>query len=224
MALNIRPSYDSFRALRENNSYYIDKTQMLEEYLVRRFDKVVLFTRPRRFGKTVTMTMFRDFLDIRQDSKEIFKDLKIMDSADVVDKFMNQYPVVFFSLKEVFGEDYGSILDRLQNVASSVCKQNAWLLDSEKVDEADKELLNTLRFRKRKENAVEVLDLLSRMLFDHYGKPVFIIIDEYDVPMAKALGTPVYDKVRDMIEQMLSYVCKTNDHVMAVLLYEIAAR
>ena len=69
MSINIRASYDSFRELRENNSYYVDKTDIIEEYLVRKFDKAVLFARPRRFGKTLTMTMVRDFLDIKQDSK-----------------------------------------------------------------------------------------------------------------------------------------------------------
>ena len=90
MQINIRSSYDSFRELRENNAYYVDKTEMIEEYLVRRFDKAVMFTRPRRFGKTLTMTMFRDFLDIRQDSKEIFSGLKVMEFSDVVESFMNQ--------------------------------------------------------------------------------------------------------------------------------------
>lgn len=79
MQINIRSSYDSFRDLRENDSYYIDKTEVIEEFLVRRFDRTVLFTRPRRFGKTLTMTMFRDFLDIRQDSRKIFSGLKVME-------------------------------------------------------------------------------------------------------------------------------------------------
>ena len=110
MKLNIRASYDSFRDLRENDAYYIDKTEMIDEYLIDRFDKAVLFARPRRFGKTLTMTMFRDFLDIRQDSRDIFSGLKIMDCPDVVSNYMNQYPVVFISLKEVFGPDFDAVL------------------------------------------------------------------------------------------------------------------
>ena len=88
MKMNIRASYDSFRDLRENDAYYIDKTAIIEEYLIDRFEKAVLFARPRRFGKTLTMTMFRNFLDIRQDSRDIFSGLKIMDSPDVVRNFM----------------------------------------------------------------------------------------------------------------------------------------
>ena len=107
MSIRIRSAYDSFRALRESNAYYIDKTEMLEEYLERRFDKAVLFARPRRFGKTLTMTMFRDFLDIKQDSRDIFEGLKIMDYPDVVQEYMNQFPVIFLTLKEVFGEEIG---------------------------------------------------------------------------------------------------------------------
>ena len=102
MKLNIRASYDSFRDLRESNSYYIDKTDLIEEFLIDKFDKAVLFARPRRFGKTLTMTMLRDFLDIRQNSRDIFEGLKIMNNTELVNNYMNQYPVVFISLKEVF--------------------------------------------------------------------------------------------------------------------------
>ena len=96
--MNIRASYDSFRDLRENDAYYIDKTAILEEYLVKRFNKAVLFARPRRFGKTLTMTMFRDFLDIRQKSADIFEGLKIMEHPDVVEKYMNPRPLETGSL------------------------------------------------------------------------------------------------------------------------------
>ena len=219
MKANIRSSYDSFRNLRENNVYYIDKTEMLEEYLVRRFDNVVLFTRPRRFGKTLTMTMFRDFLDIRQDSREIFKGLRIMDHPEVVEGFMNQYPVVFISLKEVFGNDFDHILANFRIVISEVCKSFDDLLESEKIDPADKDILLALRRQSADEANMEaVLSLLCRMLRAHYRKQVFVIVDEYYVPMSKALDTPYYDKVRGMIEHMLSYVCKTNDNVKAVML------
>ncbi|MBQ9437587.1 MAG: AAA family ATPase [Lachnospiraceae bacterium] len=217
--MNIRASYDSFRALREDNSYYIDKTGMLEEYLVKRFDKAVLFARPRRFGKTMTMTMFRDFLDIRQDSREIFKGLKVMDRPEVVKNYMNQYPVVFISLKEVFGDGFEKIFENFKITISNMCLAFRELLESDKVQEEDK--IQCLKIRRQEAgegNSIAVLGLLSRMLHDHYGKPAFVIVDEYDVPMAKALGTPSYDKVRNMIEHMLSYVCKTNDDVKAVLL------
>lgn len=219
MQVNIRSSFDSFRELRENNAYYVDKTEMIEEYLDRRFDKAVMFTRPRRFGKTMTMTMFRDFLDIRQDSRDIFSGLKVMECTDVVKNFMNCYPVIFISLKEVFGETYDSIFKNFQIVISELCMSYSELIGSDKVKEEDK--IQCLKIRKQEageENSIAVLGLLARMLRDHYDKRAFVIVDEYDVPMAKAYGTPVYDKVRDMIEHMLSFVCKTNGNVKAVML------
>ena len=107
----------------------------------------------------------------------------------------------------------------VRNVTSTLCKENSYVIKSEKVDPADKVLLEKIRYREGKpEDTVEVLGLLSRMLYSYYGKQVFIIVDEYDVPMAKALGTEYYDKVRDMIEHMLSYVCKTNSNVKAIML------
>ena len=219
MEINIRASYDSFRDLRENHAYYIDKTEMLEEYLIRRFDKAVLFARPRRFGKTLTMTMLRDFLDIRQDSREIFSGLKIMEYPDVVRNYMNQYPVVFLSLKEVFGDSYEKVFRNFQIVISTVCDVHVGLLESRNVGKIHKEFFEKLqRKESNEEDTIQALGLLCQMLRDEYKKQVFVIIDEYDVPMAKALGTPYYDKVRDMIEHMLSYVCKTNDNVKAVVL------
>ena len=219
MALNIRTSYDSFRELRENNAYYIDKTGVIKDYLTDKFDKAILFARPRRFGKTLTMTMFRDFLDIRQDSRKIFENLEIMAHIDVVDNYMNKYPVIFLSLKEIYGESFVNTFRNLQVLIAGYCKKIADILDDTRVNEADRELFKELEYQKADEtNTVASLDLLSRMLHDHYKKQVFVIIDEYDVPMAKSLGKPEYDRIRDIIEHMLSFVCKTNDNVKGVIL------
>ena len=119
----------------ESNSYYVDKTMTLDEYLSKPSDTVLHFARPRRFGKTLTMTMFRDFLDIRQDSKEIFKGLKIMECQDIVDNYMNQYPVVFLSLKEVYGDSFKKVFRNFQISISSLCEsmknsltlRNSWI-------------------------------------------------------------------------------------------------
>ena len=218
MELNIRSSYDSFRELRENNSYYVDKTAMLEEFLDRRFEKAVLFTRPRRFGKTMTMTMFRDFLDVRQNSKDIFDRLEIMNHPQVVEKYMNKYPVVFISLKEVFGDSFEAVLNYFKMEISELFDEYKYLLDNNSITE-EKELFITIQNEKADQEHIEkAISFLCRILKKYYKKPAFVIIDEYDVPMAKALDKPYYDKVRDMIEHMLSYVCKTNDNVKAVIL------
>ncbi|SFO21551.1 Predicted AAA-ATPase [Pseudobutyrivibrio sp. UC1225] len=219
--MNIKSSYDSFRELRENKAYYIDKTEMLKEYLVDKFDKAVLFARPRRFGKTLTMTMFRDFLDIRQDSRDIFDGLDIMKHSDVVAEYMNQYPVVFISLKEIFGEDIDSINQAFSIAISKLCEDNKFLVedDNPNISDVNRSLFKKLWAQETDQaNTERAIDLICQMLKQYYGKPVFVIIDEYDVPMAKALGTDAYDKVRDMIEHMLSYVCKTNENVKAVML------
>lgn len=219
MRLRIRASYDSFRELREDQAYYIDKTEVLQDYLIESFEKAMLFARPRRFGKTVTMTMIRDFLDIRQDSREIFEGLQIMQHPDTVRDFMNQYPVVFISLKEVFGKSFEDVLQNLRIAVSEMCESYRFLLKSEATGEASKYFLDTLLRRKGKQPDTEqALELLCRMCREHFGKPAFVLIDEYDVPMAKALDAPYYDRVRDMVEHMLSYVCKTNGNVRGVLL------
>ena len=219
MEIIIDETIDSFRTIREEGCYYVDKTLMIKEYFKDNFKRKVLFACPRRFGKTLTMTMFRDFLDIRQDSKAIFEGLEIMEYPDIVRDYMNKYPVVFFSLKEAFGKTPSSFSRMFQNVVAELCVNYSELLLSEDVDEADKEKLNNLMHMKaEREDAVTVLGLLSRMLRKCHKKPVFVIVDEYDVPMAKTLGTPFYDEVRDTIEQMLSFVCKTNDNVEAVIL------
>ncbi|WP_031556128.1 AAA family ATPase [Oribacterium sp. FC2011] len=217
--LSIRSSYDSFRDLRENNSYYIDKTEIIEEYLIKRFDKAVLFARPRRFGKTLTMTMFRDFLDIRQKSESIFAGLKVMENTDVVEKYMNQYPVIFISLKEVFGDSFEKVFRNFQIAIATTYDSCAELLESEKISDLHKEFFVKLQRKEMgEEDTIQSVALLAQIMRKHYGRQVFVIIDEYDVPMAKALGTPYYDEVRDMIEHMLSFICKTNDNVKAVLL------
>ncbi|MBR3023828.1 MAG: AAA family ATPase [Oscillospiraceae bacterium] len=221
MKINIRASYDSFRELRENNSYYIDKTDLIEEFLIDKFDKAVLFARPRRFGKTLTMTMLRDFLDIRQESRDIFCGLKVIDNAVLVENYMNKYPVVFISLKEVFGENFKSIFSSLRIAVSNLCEENRFLVEENNtnISETSKSLFANLWNRRAEQPDTEqALGLLCQMLRSYYKQKVFVIIDEYDVPMAKALGSPEYDKVRDMIEHMLSYVCKTNENVKGVIL------
>ncbi|MBQ9306676.1 MAG: AAA family ATPase, partial [Clostridia bacterium] len=191
MKISIRTSYDIFRELRESGAYYVDKTEMIADYLVNRFEQAIMFTRPRRFGKTLTMTMFRDFLDIRQDSSDIFAGLRIMEYPDVVKNYMNQYPVVFLSLKEVFGDSFEAIFKYFQIAISTLYDDNADLIESESISSIHKDLFVKLQRQEADvQDTIHALALLCKMLKDKYQKQVFVIIDEYDVPMAKALGTP----------------------------------
>ena len=219
MGIRIQPSEDDFRTLRESGAYYVDKTEIIAEYLDLHFERAVMFARPRRFGKTLTMTMFRDFLDIRQDSREIFSGLKIMEHSDVVRKCMNQYPVIFLSLKGISGETFENVLQKMRVEISKVCEEHRYLMESPEVSPAWKAQFDRLINQAAAQaNTEQALDLIAKMLNAHFGKPAFVIIDEYDVPMAKAYGSEFYEQVRDMIEQMLSYVCKTNSSVKAVML------
>lgn len=219
MRIKIDESYDDFRQLRENGFYFADKTLILKEYLYDHFKSRILFARPRRFGKTLTMTMFREFLDIRQDSRDIFDGLMIMEHAEIVEQYMNQYPVVFLPLKEVFGESFEEVFRNFQIAISKVCEANLFLLDSNSVSSAGKQFFEKLWHQNAdRANTVQALDLLCQMLKQHYHKPAFVIIDEYDVPMAKTVDMPFYENVRDMISHMLSYVCKTNGNVKSVML------
>ena len=126
---------------------------------------------------------------------------------------------MFSSLKEVFGKSFEDVLQNLRIAVSEMCESYRFLLKSEATGEASKYFLDTLLRRKGKQPDTEqALELLCRMCREHFGKPAFVLIDEYDVPMAKALDAPYYDRVRDMVEHMLSYVCKTNGNVRGVLL------
>ena len=192
---------------------------MLHLYLTKRFEKAVLFARPRRFGKTITVTMFRDFLDISKNNLGLFDGLKIMDHPDTVAACMNRYPDIFLSLKEVFREDFEAVLRNLKIALSTVFEENLFLLESDQLSMINKSLFYRILERKGKQADTEQgLGLLCRMLRQYYGVPAFVIIDEYDVPMAKTLGLSCYYRVRDMVEHMLSYVCKTNEDVKAVML------
>ena len=215
----VNESCDSFRELIESGAYYVDKSDMLKEYLQDNFKKVVLFARPRRFGKTLTMTMFRDFLDIRQDSRKLFEGLKVMDCPEFTDEYMNQYPVIYCSFKEITGDSTEQVFQNFQILFSKLCEDFLILQSSDRVSEASRFFYNQLLMQQANQpGTLQALDLLCRMLRQHFEKPVFVIIDEYDVPMAKTLGTPAYDKTREMVEQILSYVCKTNENVKAVIL------
>ena len=217
--ISINESFDQFRELRESGVYYADKTELLYEYLEKSFKKAILFTRPKRFGKTLTMTMFRDFLDITQDNRKIFEGLAVMNHTKLIDDFMNQYPVVFLSLKDVYGDTFESAFEMLRVEISRLCEANRFLLNSIKVSDASKLFFERLQYREGNvADTIQALDLLAQMMHSHFGYPAFILIDEYDTPMTKTAGYRCHAKVQDMIEKMLSLVCKTNYHVKGVLL------
>ena len=204
---------DRFDKLRTGDYYYIDKTVFIEELLNDSFE-VNLITRPRRFGKTLTMSMLAEFLDIRKNSKKIFEGLKISDNTELCKKWMNQYPVIFITLKDVeditFSEAYG----QLEFVISSFCIEHSYLSTSERVDETDRVLFGQLKNQTAPKKVMKnSLLILTRMMCAHFGKPVILLIDEYDVPLAKANEHGHYKQMLNCIRGFLSTAVKSNPYL-----------
>lgn len=142
--VNLPLGIDRFEKLRSSGCYYIDKTGFIPELLDETFE-VNLITRPRRFGKTLTMSMLAEFFDIRKDNKELFEGLDIIKHAEICKNWMNQWPVLFLSLKDVHANSFQSAYGLLQFVISSLCIEHAYLEKSEATDNADKQCFLRLK-------------------------------------------------------------------------------
>lgn len=213
MGVSLPLGIESFKELRENNYYYVDKTKLICSLLDDAV-KVTLITRPRRFGKTLTMSMLEDFFDISRDSKAHFEGLNIWEDMVLCEKWMNGWPVVFLSFKSVEGLTFDTAFGRLKVLIANLCKKYAFLEHSEKVHIADRKLFVDLEFqRAERENLADCLLLLTRMMSMHYGKPCILLIDEYDVPLAKANDAGYYNEMLDMIRAMLGAALKTNEYL-----------
>ena len=206
-----------FHKLRQNEYYYVDKTNLIKELLESRIAEVILITRPRRFGKTIGMSMLAYFFDIRKDSRKLFEDLKISRDIELCQKWMNQYPTLFISFKDVDGLNFQSAMKMLRNQISWICNEHDYLSDSDKVNENDKKIFLKLQDISE-ENLSEDLIKISvatiiRMMNAHYGKPVILLLDEYDVPLAKASSNGYYKEMLDVMKTMMSTSLKDNSHL-----------
>lgn len=206
-----------FHKLRQNEYYYVDKTNLIKELLESRIAEVTLITRPRRFGKTIGMSMLAYFFDIRKDSRKLFEDLKISRDIELCQKWMNQYPTLFISFKDVDGLNFQSAMKILRNQISWICNEHDYLSDSDKVNENDKKIFLKLQDISE-ENLSEDLIKISvatiiRMMNAHYGKPVILLLDEYDVPLAKASSDGYYKEMLDVMKTMMSTSLKDNSHL-----------
>ncbi len=210
-ASNILIGGDSFRKIRDLGCYYVDKTGFISELLSQTPPEVSLITRPRRFGKTLNMTMLQEFFDIRQDSRSLFEGLEIMEHEDICEDWMNKYPTVFLSLKLVEGQNFEHALEHVSAVISGLCIEHEYLISSSRVSESDRQELSMLMFKKGSPAQLEVsLFILSRALHAHWGKPAILLIDEYDVPLARAEQVGYYDEMVSFIRNMLGAALKTN--------------
>lgn len=209
--IDVPVGISDFEEIRRRNCYYIDKTGLIEEILCTTGTKVTLFTRPRRFGKTLGMSMLAQFFDIRKDSRELFEGLKINKNQELCEKWMNKYPVIYFSFKDIDGLEFETAYGKLEAVIAELYKSHYYLKDSEKLNEFDKDMF--YRIAAKKADPAEVtnsLFKLTHMLKLHYGKPVILLLDEYDVPVAKANTNGYYEQMLDAIRGILSTVLKDN--------------
>ena len=211
--VNLPYGIDLFEQVRSRNCYYVDKTGFIRELLSEEFT-VNLIARPRRFGKTLTMSMLAEFFDIRKESRQKFKGLEIMKYADFCAEWMNQWPVLFLTLKDVQGRTFDSAYGMVQFVISSVCGEHDYLSDSDKVSDADKRVFQRLLEQSGTSTDVKTaLFVLMRMMKAHYGKEVILLIDEYDVPLAKASDNGYYEEMLEVIRSLLGMTWKSNPNL-----------
>ena len=213
---------EDFKEIRQEEFYYIDKTKLLEQ-LLEKWGKVNLFTRPRRFGKTLKMSMLRYFFEIGTD-ESLFDGLYIKNNKKICEEYMGKFPVIFISLKNVEGLDFETALYRFVEIIGREAERFYFLLDSEKLTVNEKERYKTLirldngRYSMDVNILASALRLLSELLYKHYGKKTIIIIDEYDVPLDKAFQNGYYREMVSLIRAMFGDALKTNDFLQFAVL------
>lgn len=208
---NIPIGISEFEKIRKNDYYYVDKTELIQALVKTEPAEITLFTRPRRFGKTLVMSMLASFFDIRRDSKDLFEGLKIAEDQKLCELWMNQWPVIFLSLKDAGGETFEDAYGLLQSIISQLYVEHAYLEKCTEIDESYKEIFARLKRRQGNKTDVQIsLRILMRMMQIYYGKQVILLIDEYDVPMAKAGAKSYYNEMLDVIGTMMSQALKDN--------------
>lgn len=217
MTFKVGVGKSDFEALRKSNNYYVDKTDIMYELVEETDNQVTLFTRPRRFGKTLMMSMLSNFFSIRKESRSIFEGLKITEHEEFCKKWMNQYPVLFVSLKDAEADEFDIAYDKLKNVIADICKSVADLMEEPSVNRADVRIFERMMFNEASDAEVQgALKTIMRLMHDVYGKKVILLIDEYDVPLAKASEKDTkmnkyYSSMLDVIKGIMGTALKDND-------------
>ena len=203
-----------FREIREEGYYYIDKTGLIEELLHKQGTKITLITRPRRFGKSLGMSMLAHFFDIREDSRRLFEGLKVSGNKELCEKWQNQYPVLFLSFKDIDGLDFEGAKDMLRSRIFELCMEHSYLEKSEKVSEYARtffsQMSDIVNGKMTDAQLKTSISLIIQMMQKYYGKQVILLIDEYDVPVAKANINGYYEQMIDLIRGILSAALKDN--------------
>lgn len=210
---NIPIGISNYETIRTNDYYYVDKTEMIHELLNGNQNAVTLITRPRRFGKTLAMSMLANFFDIRKESSHLFKGLKIEKDEDLCKKWMNQYPTIFLTFKDVNGNDYEEAKESLRCLIADLYNEYKYIID-DSVSENDQDLFyalsNVMRGNPSDIVLGRSLSLLMKLVWNYYKKPVILLLDEYDVPLAKASTKGYYEKMLNLIRMMMSTAFKDN--------------
>ena len=220
--LKLPVGIDDFKKLRESHFYYVDKTRLIEQLLLN-WSEVTLFTRPRRFGKTLNMSMLKSFFDIGTD-KALFDGLYISGNKELCDEYMGKYPVIFLSLKGVEGLTYEEAFEAFVRIMGKEVNRVSFLADSDKLTQIEREQYKGLTIMKNgrlafdKEKLISSLQLLSQLLYKHYGKKVVILIDEYDVPLDKAFQNGYYKEMVSLIRGLFGQALKTNEFLQFAVL------
>ena len=193
-----------FAEYRKGDYYYVDKTGLIDELLKTPGIKVTLITRPRRFGKTMNMSMLAEFFDIRKDSRPIFSGLKIADNKELCEAWMNQWPVIHVTFRSVFGSCFKDAYSMIEAVIAELYKQHIYLLENPEMMVYDREIFDRIAGKKASgEEIKNSLLFLTRLLGQYYGKTVILLIDEYDVPLAKASDKGYYEEMLYVIRGIL---------------------
>lgn len=193
-----------FAEIRREGYYYIDKTILISELLQAMGDKVTLITRPRRFGKSLGMSMLENFFDIRKNSKEYFKGLKITEDQNICDEWMNQYPTILISFRRVFGLDFAKAYDMFTMVIAELYNKHLYLIQDGRGSSFERNTFKHLAAGCASEKEIKSsLLLLTGMMQDYYGKPVILLIDEYDVPVEKANSNGYYNEMLDLMKNLM---------------------
>ena len=220
--LKLPVGIENFEEIRKLGFYYIDKTRLIEQ-LLQGWGKVTLFTRPRRFGKTLNMSMLKSFFEIGTD-KSLFDGLYISGNKALCDEYMGKYPVIFLSFKGVEGLTYDEAFDAFVRVIGKEISRVSFLADSDKLTMLEREQYKGLTivedgsFVFNKDKLISSLQLLSQMLYKHYGQKVVILIDEYDVPLDKAFQNGYYKEMVSLIRGLFGQALKTNEFLQFAVL------
>ena len=209
--INIPVGISDFNEICKNGYYYVDKTFLIKELLKTTATKVTLITRPRRFGKTMAMSMLATYFDIRENSQDLFDGLEISKETDLCKEWMNQWPVVFLSLKDIDGLNFEDAYERLVVQISNLYKNYTYLLEYDKIDPDDRQIFLDLKAGKaEKAQVFQALRTLMRMLQIYHQKKVILLLDEYDVPIAKASSNGYYNQMLDVMKGIMSTALKDN--------------